>query len=301
MTRSNHQPQPASHPRHHAQPATVSGRWLLAAMAIVIPGAAFCAWAVLCLLFWQGSWQLLYHPASAVTRTPAGGGLPYESVGFAVSTSGAPEMHGWWIPRPQSRYTAIYLHGADGNLGDTVDALTPLYGAEMSIFAFDYRGYGLSNFVRPSEAHLRQDSESAIQYLTQTRHIPANSLVLIGRGLGANLALEVAAAHPEMAGLVMDDPLPAPEDAIFTDPRAKLVPTHLLVRDRWNASEPAVNLRIPSLWLYRTVLPGQAEQKTREAYRLVNARKEQVWLTQPYDETRIYSDSLTRWLDDLNK
>lgn len=301
MTRSKPQPKPAPHPRHSAQPATVSGRWLLTAVAVAIPGAAFCAWAVLCLLFWQGSWQLLYHPASAVTRTPASVGLPYESVDFAVNASGATQMHGWWIPRPQARYTAVYLHGADGNLGDTVDALTPLYGAGMSVFAFDYRGYGLSKFVRPSEAHWRQDADSAIQYLTQTRHIPANSLVLIGRGLGANLALEVAAAHPELAGLVMDDPLPAPEDAIFADPRSMLVPAHLLVRDRWNARPSAGSLRIPSLWFYRTALPGPAEQKTREAYRLVNARKEKVWLTGPYDEMRTYYDALTRWLDDLNK
>jgi hypothetical protein len=294
-------PKPAPGPPHPAQPVTVSGRWLLGAFAITIPAAALCAWAVLCLLFWQGSWQLLYHPASAVTRTPAIAGLPFESVDFAVTAGGAPQMRGWWIPREQARYTAIYLHGADGNLGDTVDTLSALYGAGMSVFAIDYRGYGLSTFKRPSEAHWRQDAESAIEYLTQTRHIPAGSLVLIGRGLGANLALEAAAAHPELAGLVLDDPLPAPADTIFADPRAKLVPAHLLARDQWDADTPAASLRIPSLWFYRTTLPGEAEQKTREAYRLVTARKEQVWLTQSPDEMRTDYDALTRWLDDLHR
>ena len=294
-------PQSASGPQRSAPPPAVSGRWLLGAIAITVPAAAFCAWAVLCLLFWQGSWQLLYHPSSAVTRTPASAGIAFESVDFAVTAGGATQMRGWWIPREQARYTAIYLHGADGNLGDTVDDLSPLYGAGMSVFAFDYRGYGLSTFKRPSEANLRQDAESAIEYLTQTRHVPAGSLVLVGRGLGANLALEAAAAHPELAGLVLDDPLPAPADTIFADPRARLVPAHLLVRDRWDPDPHAASLRIPSLWIYRTTLPGDAEKRTREAYRLVTARKEQVWLVQSTDQTKTYYDTLSRWLDDLHR
>jgi len=293
-------PQSASGPQRSAPLPAVSGRWLLGAMAITIPAAAFCAWAVLCLLFWQGSWQLLYHPSSAVTRTPASAGLPFESVDFAVTAGGVAQMRGWWIPREQARCTAIYLHGADGNLGDTVDDLGALYGAGMSVFAFDYRGYGLSTFKRPSEANWRRDAESAIEYLTQTRHIPTGSLVLVGRGLGSNLALEVAAAHPELAGLVLDDPLPAPAEAIFADPRARLVPAHLLVRDRWEPDPPAASLRIPSLWFYRRTLPGDAEKRTREAYGLVTARKEQVWLTK-MDEMRTYYDALTRWMDDLHR
>jgi len=283
-----------------APPPTVSARWLLIAVSLAIVAAAACAWLTLCLLFWQGSWQLLYHPTSAVTRTPISIGLPYDSVGFAATASGSPQLHGWWIPgHPESRYTAIYLHGADGNLGNMVDALIPLHGAGLNVFAFDYRGYGLSSFQRPSEAHWREDAESAIEYLTNTRHIAAGSLVLFGRGLGANLALEVAAAHPELAGLVMDEPLPAPEDAIFRDPRARLVPAHALVRDRWDSNPPATSLRIPSLWFYGTPAHGQAQQNRQEAYQRVTARKEQVWLTESPDATKNYYFALTRWLDDL--
>jgi pimeloyl-ACP methyl ester carboxylesterase len=270
-------------------------------VCIAIVAAALCAWGTLCLLFWQGSWQLLYHPASAVTRTPASVGLAFDPVGFAATEAGEPRLKGWWIAGDSgSRYTAIYLHGADGNLGDTVDALIPLHNAGLSIFAFDYRGYGNSKFERPSEAHWREDAESAINYLTNTRHIPAGSLILFGRGLGANLALEVAAANPELAGLVMDEPLAAPADAIFRDPRARLIPSHLLVRDHWDSNLPATSLRIPSLWFYRTPMNGQAQQNGQEAYQLVTARKEQVWLAESHDATKDYNAALTRWLDDLH-
>jgi pimeloyl-ACP methyl ester carboxylesterase len=274
---------------------------VLIAVSLAIVAAALCAWGTLCLLFWQGSWQLLYHPTPAASRTPADIGLRYDSVGFAVTASGSPTLHGWWVPGdPGSRYTAIYLHGADGNLGDTADALIALHTAGLNVFAFDYRGYGHSKFERPSEARWREDAESAIDYLTNTRHIAASSLILIGQRLGANLALKVAAAHPELAGTVMDEPIAAPAEAIFGDPRAKLVPAHLLARDRWNASPPAASLRIPSLWIYRTPANGQSEQNLRDVYKLVAASKEQVWLTESSGATKDYVVALTGWLDDLH-
>src|SRR5208337_5473457 len=101
-------------------PPTVSGRWLLTAASLAILAAAVCAWGALCLLFWQGSWQLLYHPASSVARTPASLGLAFESVGFATTEAGVPRLKGWWIPAAldarYSRYTVLYLHAQNGNL-----------------------------------------------------------------------------------------------------------------------------------------------------------------------------------------
>jgi uncharacterized protein len=287
---------------------TVSGRWLLTAAGLSLLGAAACAWGALCLLFWQGSWQLLYHTTAAVTRTPASVGLRFDSVGFAATEAGEPRLMGWWIPAGQdarnSRYTVLNLHGQNGNLGDTVDAVAALHAVGVNVFAFDYRGYGQSQFARPSEAHWREDAESAIEYLTNTRHIPAGSILLFGRGLGANLALEVAAAHPQLAGVLMDEPLPAPADAIFRDPRAKLVPAHLLMRDRWDSIPPAANLRIPSLWFYKTPAHGQAQENGQQAYQRVTAPKQQVWLAESPDADAAanYHNctlALTGWLDDL--
>src|SRR5580692_11021113 len=153
-------PKPQGKTAHHSRsvpPPTVSGRWLLSAASIAIVAAALCAWGTLCLLFWQGSWQLLYHPTAAVTRTPASVGLAFDSVGFAATEAGEPQLKGWWIAgEPGSRYTAIYMHGADGNLSGTVDALIPLHDAGLNVFAFDYCGYGNSKFERPSEAHWRE-------------------------------------------------------------------------------------------------------------------------------------------------
>ena len=279
----------------------VSGRWLLAALGVMIVAAVLCAWGSLCLLFWQGAWQLLYRPTSAVTRTPADIGLAFESVDFAITDTGSTQLNGWWIPAPRgrhaTRYTVLYLHDRLGNLGDCVDRLAAIHAAGVNIFAFDYRGYGKSQFVRPSEDRWRQDADSAIEYLTDTRQIPVNSIVLVGSGLGANLALEVAAAHQDFAGVVLDSPLAAPLNLVFNDARANLVPAHLLFRDRYPMQEPAAELQVPSLWIFPAEpSPGAASEQTLLAlYGAVTAPKTMLHLSE-----KDYTSAFSRWLTGLH-
>jgi uncharacterized protein len=302
MSRSKPQSKSAPHRPRSTQPPTVSARWLLTAIAIAIPAAAFCAWAVLCLLFWQGSWQLLYHPSSAVTRTPATIGLPFNPLGFDPTDTGAPQLQGWWIPAPSARYTTLYLHGADGNLSDTINDLAQLHAANVNVFTFDYRGYGQSGFAHPSEARWRQDAESALNYLTETRHIDPHTIVLCGASLGANLALELAAAHPELAGVILDSPVESPLDAIFNDPRAHLVPARLLVNDRFDTTAPAASLRLPSLWFFKDSPSAERiSPEARAAFQKVTARKTQVRLSPSPNNNLEFTATLSHWLDDLNK
>ncbi|MGH9600293.1 MAG: alpha/beta hydrolase [Terracidiphilus sp.] len=286
-------------------PPTVPGRWILSALAMVAAAAVLCGYGSLCLLFWQGSWQLLYHPSSQVTRTPTSAGLAFDSVAFADTISGQPRMRGWWIPAaagaPFGRYTVLYLHGQNGNLSNCVDALAALHAAGVNVFAFDYRGYGKSQFVHPSEVHWREDANSALQYLTGTRQIPSNAIVLDGADLGANLALEAAAAHPELAGVMLNSPLEAPLNSVFLDPRSQLVPAHLLVRDRYSLEKPAARLRIPSLWFVaaQTTPQRSAAGQAPKAYDEVTSPKILVWLTDSPDRQKSYADALSRWLDGL--
>lgn len=283
-------------------PPTVSGKWILSGLAIALLAAVLCAWGTLCILFWQGSWQLLYHPASAVTKTPANANLPFESVGFATNASGEPQLRGWWIPAAsQPRFTVIYLHGQTGNLSDIVPDLAPLRDAGLNVFAFDYRGYGQSHFAHPSEKRWREDAESALQYLTATRHLPVASIILIGRDLGANLALEVAAAHPDLAGVILEEPIASPTTAIFNDARAHLVPARLLVSDRWDTATAASNLLIPSLWLFSPSGETKSPHDIQKAYQAVPTRKTAVWLAQPLHQQQQFSRALSEFLDQLKK
>jgi hypothetical protein len=290
------------------QHITVSGRWIAIAVPSVILAAGLCAWLVLCLLFWQGGWQLLYHPSSSVARTPAAVGLPFTPIGFASAGNGQPQLAGWWIPADSSsaaaarfsRYTVLDLHSQNGDLGDTVDHLAQLHAAGVNVFAFDYRGYGQSHFDHPSEARWQADAASALDYLVNTRHVDPGAIVLDGSGLGADLALEVGAAHPGLAGIVVESPLEDPAGAIFNDARASLVPAHLLVGDRWDISAAASSLRTPSLWFLPFPEPDpNGPAQNPEIFQKAPARKMFVWLPPGKSTTKNYSDELSRWLDDL--
>ena len=269
-------------------PPTVSGRWILAALAITLPGALFCTWAVFCLFFWQGNWQLLYHPTSAISRTPSSVGLTYDPVSFASTETGVAQLQGWWIPAPGAHYTALYLHDERGNLSDTVEMLKVLHEAGLNVLAFDYRGYGRSHFEHPTEEKWRQDAEWTLSYLTGTRHIDPHSVVIIGSGLGANLATELAAAHSELAGVVLNQPVDHPVKAIFDDPRARLVPARLLVRDRYDLDDAAEKLRIPSLWL------TDKSRAVERGFEKATGKKE-------HGQSGNVGDELRSWLGSLEK
>ncbi len=271
-------------------------------MGLTLIAAVFCAWGTLCLLFWQGSWQLLYHPTRVVGRTPASLGIPFDPLRFAATDTGALRLAGWWIPAAPgarfSRFTVLYLHGQKGDIGDAIDALGRLHAAGVNVLAFDYRGYGESEFARPSEKRWRQDAEWALEYLTGTRHLAPGAIVLEGEGLGANLALEVAAAHSELAGVILESPLANPMKPIFGDPRAALVPAHLLARDHYGLNAPAAKLRIPSLWIYDAAGP-EASGQTTEAYQKVTTQKSLVWLPRSPNAGKVYQNSLAGWLEGL--
>jgi hypothetical protein len=276
------------------------------AASLVIAAAAFCAWGALCLLFWQGSWQLLYHPTSQITRTPASAGLAFDPVGFSADDAGEPQLKGWWVPAAadsqHSRYTVLYLHGRNGNLSNTTEELATLHEVGVSVLAIDYRGYGQSRFERPSEIRWHEDAESALRYLTETRHIAPGAIVLDGKDLGANLALEIGAEHRELAGVVLESPLVTPMKAIFDDPRARLVPAHSLVRDRFGLDAPAAALRIQSLWFIQdSLIEHNRSGDEPEAFRSVSAPRMLVWLPSSPSARRTIADSLSRWVDDLPK
>ncbi len=63
-------------------PDVVDPAWLLKALGITVVAAVICAYASLCLLYYQGGWQLLLHPSHEVGTTPANAGLGYSDVRF---------------------------------------------------------------------------------------------------------------------------------------------------------------------------------------------------------------------------
>ena len=246
-------------------PPDISPRWLFTALSLSLLAAALCAYAALCLLFYQGQWQLIFHPSRAITATPASAGLAYKEIHFDVTEGGLPQLDGWWIPAdPQSKYVTVavlYLHDANGSLSGCVPALATLHSTGVNVFAFDYRGFGRSAGSHPTERLATADSIAAWTYLTDTRHIPPRNLIVFGDGVGATFAARLAAQFAP-AGVILEDPNPPARQILLSDARARILPLWLLQNQRLDPSADLASSHIPRLFLDRR---GDAEVSTVHA------------------------------------
>ncbi len=150
--------------------------------------------------------KLLYRPLREVSFTPADLGLEYEEVAF--HSADRVRLTGWYIPAQTDRepsgapFTVLVCHGNGGNIAHLLESLKVLSRLGLSCFAFDYRGYGRSR-GRPTEAGTYLDARAAYDWLTGTRGIPPEQIVLLGRSLGACVAAHLAGGV-QVAGLVAE-------------------------------------------------------------------------------------------------
>jgi pimeloyl-ACP methyl ester carboxylesterase len=236
------------------QQPLASARWILGALAATLLLAVLCVYATFCLLFWQGQWQLVFKPSHAITATPASAGLKFDEIRFDSTETGILQLDGWWIPadRAAPSDTLLFLHDGSGSLSDALPQLEALHNLGMNIFAFDYRGFGKSVNIHPSQASTYEDADAAWDYLTGTRHLSPSTIVLDGAGLGAAIAVETARRHPEAGALILEDPKAPTLDSLQFDARTRLIPIRLLLHDRFDPTRALAGLRTPKLMLYST-------------------------------------------------
>lgn len=238
----------------------MSLRWLASAFGIAIAVAAVLAYGMLSVLFYQGQWQLILHPSRIITTTPS---AEFHEIHFDYTQTGAARLDGWWVPAaPGSRWsdaTVLYLHGGVGSLSNNVADIDALHTLGVNVFAFDYRGYGKSMGPHPSEVRMNADADAAWNYLTVTRRLNPERVVLYGTGYGASIAAELASRHAP-AGVVLDAPNESAEKVIVEDGRAELLPGRLLLHERFDPAEALNKLAVPKLFLDRNGTKARTEQ-----------------------------------------
>lgn len=259
------------------QQPLASTRWILGGLAATLGLAAVCVYITFCLLFWQGQWQLVFKPSRAITRTPASAGIKYDEISFDATETGVLQLDGWWIPAesnaPFAADTVLLMHNGSGSLSDSLPQLEALHKLGINIFVFDYRGFGKSANIHPSEASTYQDADAAWTYLTDTRHLTPSRIALDGVGRGAAIAAETARRHLQAPALILEDPLPPVLDSLQFDSRTRLLPVRLLFHDRFDIRKTLAHLPTPKLVIYsanlatgRYDVPGPEETATISGY-----------------------------------
>ncbi len=256
-------PPSARRPPHTSRPKAtedIDPRWLIKAAGITILVALLCGYLTLCFLFYQGQWQLVLHPVTSRSSQPPVANASAELIHFAPDESASPQLTGWSIPAaPAARYaqtTILLLRSGDGSLADDAPLLSTLHDLGLNVFAFDYRGYGQSAPTHPIQQRMAEDTASSYRYLTVSLHLKPTQIIPYGIGVGASLATELAAAHPEIPALILESPHTDMLDAIRHDARSNLLPTGLLFRQDFPLATSLTTLRTPKLLLSHTEKPA---------------------------------------------
>ena len=245
-----------------------------------------CTWLTLCLLYYQGQWQIVLHPVRTASQTPS-----VNSVRFSPNESGQPQLTGQLLlaSAGSGRYsnlTVLFLAGGDGSVADSAPTIAALHDLGLNVFAFDYRGYGLSAGPHPNQQRMTEDSEATWRYLTTTRGLSPSQIVPYGTGVGASLATHLAVQHPEIPALILDSPYSDLLD-VARQNSPRLLPVGLLFKERFPLVEPLASLRTPKLLISGDTLPA--------AY--ISAADPKITVNLPARTGTVYGQSITHFLD----
>jgi len=185
--------------------------------------------------------KFLYRPIREVTVTPGDRGLHFEDVTFQSLDGTA--LHGWYVPALDAPFTVLLCHGNGGNVMHRLESLDQFHAMNLSCFVFDYRGYGQSA-GKPTEQGTYGDARAAYNWLTQTKGIPADRIIILGRSLGGSIAANLATQVPE-AGLVVESAFTS-----FAEIGAKFypyMPVRLFARYKYNTRQSLTRVHCPVL------------------------------------------------------
>ena len=113
----------------------------------------------------------------------------------------------WWLPNADSRApTLLYLHGTFRNLYHNHPKMEAIRSAGFSVLALEYRGWGDSAQILPSEKTIYEDTDLAWAELCRREPNPAKRAIFghsMGSGAATYLAARLNADSPPRYGLLV--------------------------------------------------------------------------------------------------
>lgn len=203
--------------------------------------------------------ELVFQPRTENWAGYSPGILNQEEIWIPVG-AGTDRLHAWWLASPGANYTLVYFHGARVNLTGSVYRLRSFRDAGFNVLAIDYRGYGRSAALLPSEATVYEDGEAAWNWLDA--RVPDRSRrILYGHSLGGPIAAEVALRGGGAAALVLESTFTSLQEVTVLGP---------LLTQRMDLLDKLGRLNLPVLVVHGandTVVPPRMAQRVYDAVR----------------------------------
>ncbi len=173
----------------YASALPVRGFTTLCVTLCLLSSLGGCAW-------WEvKERELVYRPS---TGRPADfKGLRAGDETFTVSVPGLTKgqtdtLQFWWLPSGEPDAPALlYLHGTFRNLYRNLPKIEALREAGFNVLAVDYRGWGDSTPMVPSESTIVADADTAWSELTRRQPDPRKR-VIFGHSMGGGVAINLA-------------------------------------------------------------------------------------------------------------
>jgi len=192
---------------------------------------------ILLLYFFQR--KMIFIPYQDIVATPSELGLKFEDVYF--KTQDGTSLNGWFIPAEKAEYTVLFCHGNGGNISHRLDTISLYNKIPLNFFIFDYRSYGKSS-GSVSEKGLYEDVAAAWKYLTGTRKISPEKIIIVGRSLGGSIAA-YAAAEFAPGGLILESTFTSMTK--IAQQRLPFVPVSWLLHYKLPTGENLVKVKCP--------------------------------------------------------
>lgn len=163
----------------------VAGTWLLL-MSLLAGGCAS-------LDEWQRSVALRPTPTRPGQAEGAAGAFkPRDERWLATVPGRSDAVAMWWLPQADPQAPALlYLHGTFRNLYGNLPKIDALREAGYAVLAVDYRGWGDSAAIVPSEATIAADAQLAWAEFQRRAPDPARR-VIFGHSMGGAVAVTLA-------------------------------------------------------------------------------------------------------------
>ena len=186
--------------------------------------------------------HFLFFPTKAVQDMPSH--LPLEEVSFL--NDNGDRLSGWFLDNGSDR-TVLFFHGNAGNLSHRVAQMEIFHNLGLNALIFDYRGYGKSEGTIRKETDSYADSQAALRFLTQTKSIPQEHIIVWGRSLGGALAIDLLAKE-SFEQAVVESTFTSIDD--MTQGMFPIFPVRLLLRFHFNSLAKVNMLTTETLFIH---------------------------------------------------
>ncbi|MEO8123738.1 MAG: alpha/beta fold hydrolase [Burkholderiales bacterium] len=197
----------------------------------------------------------------------------------ALSGAATERLRAIWIPADVPDAPAVlYLHGTFRNIYFNQPKIAAIHDAGFSVLAIDYRGWGESSKLLPSEASIMRDAEAA--WIEFARRAPHPHLrVLFGHSMGSGVAIELALRHRDPLGygaLVVESAMTSMPDLVrdINPFGILLVP---LVTQQFDSLDKIGRIDTPKWFLSGTADKTVPPQQTQRLYDAAHEPKQLVW------------------------